>query len=75
MSFIASWFAGSVVGRYILVGLAVLAAFVWKERRDVRRGKEQGAVERQKVDHEKAERIRDAVRTGRVQPIDIQYRD
>ena len=75
MNMITSWFAGSVIGRYILFGLAVLAAFVWKERRDIRRGKEQGATERQKEDDEEADRIRDAIRAGRVHPAPIEYRD
>lgn len=78
MSLVAAWFSNSLMGRYVMVGLAVLAALVWKERRDVARGRRAAIEGMQSDDRETAKSIRDDVRRGRiggVRPEAIRYRD
>lgn len=78
MSIVAAWFANSLMGRYVMVGLAVLAALVWKERRDVARGRRDALEGVRSDDAQTAKDIRDDVRRGRIGGVRteaIRYRD
>lgn len=78
MNLIAAWFMNSLVGRYVLLALAIMAALFWKERRDVKRGREAITTKLRKEDSNVAESIRDDVRAGRNERLrdeNLLYRD
>jgi hypothetical protein len=78
MTGLARWFVESLFGRYLMLGLAVLAGLAFKRLQDERRGAVVAREAMQKEDRDVAKAIRTDVqrsRSGSLRPETIIYRD